>query len=194
MPKKYYFSFAIILAAGCLLFSSACGNSSESSKVLTSAQVAAIGTQMQQGLAASASSITTTPCPKGSTAQYCTTGTIACGGGGTITITSDLSGTLGTSNSGQIDGTITAVPTNCSVAGSNLVINGDPSVVFDNTIDISAGQLMSMTATETGAISYGPDPAGVCQINVASTVTFGKTPSCTFTGTMCGQTINASCQ
>jgi hypothetical protein len=194
MLKKYFFSFAIILAAGCIVFSSACGSSSQNSKGLTPAQVAAIGTQMQQGLSASANSITSTPCPKGSTAQYCTTGTIACNGGGTITITSDLSGTLGTGNSGEIDGTITAVPNNCSVKGSNLVINGDPSVVFENTIDISAGQLMSMTATETGAISYGTDPTGVCQINVASTVTFGKIPSCTFSGTMCGQTINTSCQ
>jgi hypothetical protein len=194
MLKKCLFSFAILLAAGCLLFSSACGSSSQSSKALTQAQVAAIGTQMQQSLSASVTSITTTSCPKGSTSQYCTTGTVACSGGGTITITSDLSGSLGTGNSGQIDGTITAVPTNCSISGSNLVINGDPSIVFVSTIDVSAGQLTSMTAAETGAISYGPDPAGVCQINISNTVSFGKNPSCTFSGTVCGQTLNASCQ
>ncbi len=194
MPKKYFFSLGVLFAAGCLLFASACGSSSQSSNSLSQAQVTAISTQMQQGLSASVTSITTTTCPKGSTAQYCTITTLPCSGGGTIAITSDLSDNVGTDNTGQIDGTITTVPTNCSVAGSNLVINGDPSVVFDSTIDISAGQLTSMTATETGAISYGPDPTGVCQVNLTSTVSFGKTPSCTFSGTVCGQTIHASCQ
>ena len=193
LNNKYFSSCAIVFAAGCLLFSSACGSSSQSSKILTQAQAAAISTQMQQGLSATVTSITTT-CPTGSTAQYCTASTFACNGGGTITITSDLSGNLGSSNSGQIDGNITAVPVNCSVSGSNLVINGDPSIVFDTSIDISAGQLVSMTSTETGAISYGPDPTGVCQMNVTSAVTFGKSASCTISGTVCGQTLNANCQ
>ena len=194
MLKKCFLSLAVFFSAGCLFFSLACGTSSPSSKSLTQAQATAISTQMQQSLSATVTSITTTSCPKGSTAQYCTTSTVACSGGGTITITSDLSGTLGIGQTGQIDGSITTVPNNCSVSGSNLVINGDPSIVFDSTIDLSGGQLTSMTATETGAISYGPDPTGVCQMNVTSTVNFGKTPSCTFSGTVCGQAINANCQ
>jgi len=193
MPKKCFLGFAIVFAAGCLLFSSACGSSSQSSQSLSMAQAVAISSQMQQGLSASVTSITTTTCPKGSTAQFCTTGTVPCSGGGTIAITSDLSGSLGNDNSGQIGGTITAVPTNCTVSGSNLVINGDPGIVFDSTVDISAGQLTSMTATETGAISYGPDPTGICQLDVTNTVSFGKNMSCTFSGTVCGQTIDASC-
>jgi hypothetical protein len=193
MLKKRYFSFAVVFAAGCFLFCAACGggNSSSVSKALTQAQLTAITAQMQQGLATSVTSITTS-CPTGSTAQYCTVSTVACSGGGSITITSDLSGSLGADNSGQIDGSITTVPTNCSVTGSDLVINGDPSVVFDSTIVIAAGQLTSMTSTETGAISYGPDPSGVCQINLSNTCNFGKSLSCTVSGTMCGQTMRSS--
>jgi len=193
MLKNSFSSFAIIFAAGCLLFACACGSGSQSTQSLSPMQAVAIGTQMQQRLFSSVASITTTTCPKGSTAPFCIAGTVPCSGGGTITLTSDLSGTLGSDNSGQIAGPITAVPANCTVSGSNLVINGDPSIVFDSTIDISAGQLTSLTATETGAISYGPEPAGVCQLDVTDTVGFGKNVSCTFTGTVCGQTIDVIC-
>jgi hypothetical protein len=111
--------------------------------------------------------------------------------GGTISVTGDVDGTLNTNDSGSLGAQFTITPTNCSV--SNLIINGDPNIGVGGQINFNAGlnPAFPFTFTETGGISYGPNPSGTCQLNV--TYSLSSLSSCTVTGTVCGQSVNGSC-
>ncbi len=114
------------------------------------------------------------------------------GGGqeGSISVTGDIDGTLNNSGSGSVSADITITPTNCSV--SNLIINGDPSISIASQINLTGTALsFPIIFTETGGISYGPNPSGSCQIN--ATYTMNSLSSCTVSGTVCGQSVSGSC-
>jgi hypothetical protein len=114
----------------------------------------------------------------------------ACPQGGTISVSGDISGTLNTSGTGSVGGDITITPANCSV--SNLIINGDPSISVGGQINFTDNEIaFPITFTETGGISYGPNPSGSCQVN--ATYTINSSLSCTISGTVCGQTVSGSC-
>lgn len=111
--------------------------------------------------------------------------------GGTISVTGDIDGTLSNTQSGSVQGQFAITPTNCSV--SSLIVNGDPSIDVSGQINFGANLNPSfpITFTETGGISYGPNPSGSCQLN--ATYTINSSLACTVTGTVCGQTVSGSC-
>ena len=113
-----------------------------------------------------------------------------CPQGGTIAVTGDIDTTLNGSGGGSVNSQITVTPANCSV--SNLVINGDPNIDVGLQMSFTnSTPVFPITLTETGGISYGPNPSGSCQFNVTYSIT-SKT-SCTITGKACGQSVNGSC-
>jgi hypothetical protein len=112
-----------------------------------------------------------------------------CTGGGTISVSGDIDGTLDNSGDGSFATQITVTPTSCSVAGTTF--NGDPNIMIDGQIGfVSNNFVYPVTFMETGGISFGPNPSGTCQVNV--TYTFNSS-SCTVTGTVCGKSVNGSC-
>jgi hypothetical protein len=117
----------------------------------------------------------------------------ACSGsqGGTISVTGDIQGTLDNTGAGSVSGTFTITPAECSV--SNLILNGDPNINVAGQIDFTANETPAfpVTFTETGGISYGPNPSGSCQVN--ATYTISASLSCTISGTVCGQTVSGNC-
>jgi len=116
-----------------------------------------------------------------------------CGGpqGGTISVTGDVDGTLTNTGSGSLSAQLAIAPANCSV--SNLILNGDPSINVAGQINFTNNEtpVFPVTITETGGISYGPNPSGSCQVN--ATYTINSSLSCTIAGTVCGQSVSGSC-
>jgi hypothetical protein len=114
----------------------------------------------------------------------------SCPGGGTIGITGDFDFTLNNSGDGSDSSTLTVTPTNCSV--SNETINGNPSVTASIQINFTDdAPTFPITLSETGGITYAPNPSGSCTLNVQYTVS--SESSCTVSGTVCGQTVSGSC-
>jgi hypothetical protein len=116
-----------------------------------------------------------------------------CGGpqGGTISVAGDVDGTLTNTGSGSLSAQLAITPANCSV--SNLILNGDPSINVGGQINFTNNEtpVFPVTFTETGGISYGPNPSGSCQVN--ATYTINSSLSCTVSGTVCGQSVSGSC-
>jgi hypothetical protein len=110
---------------------------------------------------------------------------------GTISVTGDVDGTVSSSGAGSLNAQITITPTDCLV--SNLSINGDPSIQVAGQINFTANEtpVFPVTFTETGGISYGPNPSGSCQVN--ATYTINSSLACTVSGTVCGQTVSGTC-
>jgi hypothetical protein len=111
--------------------------------------------------------------------------------GGTISVIGDVDGTLNNSGAGSVSGQFTITPAECSV--SNLIINGDPSITVAGQINFTNNETPTfpITFTETGGISYGPNPSGSCQLN--ATYTINSLSSCTVSGMVCGQSVSGSC-
>jgi hypothetical protein len=111
--------------------------------------------------------------------------------GGTISVTGDIDGTLNTSGSGSVSANLTITPADCSV--SNLIVNGNPGVTVAGQINFTDNETPTfpITFTETGGISYGPNPSGSCQLN--ATYTINSSLSCTVSGMVCGQSVSGSC-
>lgn len=110
--------------------------------------------------------------------------------GGTISVAGDISGTLNTGGTGSVSANLTITPADCSV--SNLIVNGDPSITVAGQINFAdETPTFPITFTETGGISYGPNPSGSCQLN--ATYTIKSSLSCTVTGMVCGQSVSGSC-
>jgi len=114
----------------------------------------------------------------------------SCSAGGTISVSGDISGTLDSTDSGNIGAQITVTPSNCAVSGTTF--NGDPDITINGQIGFSDANIVyPVTLTEGGGISYGPDPSGTCSLNVTYSISSSLT--CTVTGTICGQSVNGSC-
>ena len=119
-----------------------------------------------------------------------------CPGGGTISVDGDVNGTVDNTFTGSLDGTLTIIPSMCSVPNTGLVINGDPSVGVTGQLDLSDGSPTSVEFTQTGSISYGPNPSGSCPFNMTLSATRSgqAITSCKISGTACGQSITVTCQ
>ncbi len=119
-----------------------------------------------------------------------------CPGGGTISVDGDVDGTLDNTFTGSLDGTLTIIPSSCAVPNTGLVINGDPSVGLTGQLDLSDGSPTSVEFTQTGGISYGPNPSGSCQFNMTLSATLSgqAVTSCKISGTACGQSLSVTCQ
>jgi len=114
-----------------------------------------------------------------------------CPDGGTISVSGDFSFTLDSSGDGKNTESLTVTPTNCGVE-SNLTVNGDPNIGLTTAISVTDYAIVyPVTLTETGGITYGPNPSGSCTLDVTDTVTPPTT--CTVSGTLCGQTLSGSC-
>jgi hypothetical protein len=113
-----------------------------------------------------------------------------CPSGGTIGVTGDFVFTLDSSGNGSDNSTLTVMPTNCAV--SNTTFNGDPNVTVGINLGFqNYGVAFPATFTETGGISFGPNPKGSCTLNVNVSITSATT--CTVTGTICGQSVTGGC-
>jgi hypothetical protein len=109
---------------------------------------------------------------------------------GSVSVTGDIDGSLSTAGDGSVSTQITITPSNCAV--SNLVIDGDPSISVAGQINFTnTAPTFPIIFTETGGISYGPNPSGSCQLN--ATYTINSLTSCTVSGTVCGQPVSGSC-
>ncbi|HVM94527.1 MAG TPA: hypothetical protein VMT67_17020 [Terriglobales bacterium] len=133
---------------------------------------------------------------------YCTipiASNVACSGGGTVGVTGTNSGDLDYSNTGDTTGILTYTPTNCSIPGSKLVMNGNPGLTFTSSMFYFYGGVSSFTVTATGPINYSSNPTGACQANLTIVASFAgdshhTVVSCTVSGTACGETIGQNCQ
>ncbi len=112
-----------------------------------------------------------------------------CSGGGTISVSGDISGTLDTSGDGSFGTQMTITPSNCSVSGTTF--NGDPDITIAGQISFASDNFVyPITFMEGGGIAYGPNPSGTCSVNVTYSITAS---TCSVTGTVCGQSVNGSC-
>ncbi|HTS36750.1 MAG TPA: hypothetical protein VMH04_13830 [Candidatus Solibacter sp.] len=200
-----------------LIFSTSCGHSGSGSvgQTLTSAQAQAVQQELEIALSDALSSEFSLPpmerhsvshaianlavaqtsgCtinPDGQTCDIPISYSGACPAGGTIAVTGDFKFTLDNSGDGSDNSTLTITPTNCVVG--NLTINGDPNVTMAEQLNFQANQLaFPVTLTESGGISYGPNPSGSCTLNASMII--NSPTSCTITGNICGQKITGSCQ
>jgi len=113
-----------------------------------------------------------------------------CPNGGTVGVTGDFIFTLDNTGSGTDNSTLTITPTNCAV--SNTTFNGDPNVTVATKFSFQNNALVyPATFTETGGISFGPNPSGSCTLNVNLSITSATT--CTVTGSICGQSLSGTC-
>lgn len=193
--RKTLFSFCLVLIAfGVLSVTLACGGgSSQSSPALSQAQVQAMTSEMQSGLVSAAGTSTGGPCAGGTENQFCFDTTVNCSGGGSISISARMTDNLDANGTGQSSYDVILIPRNCSVRNENLVLNGDPSLKFTGTVNVMNWQEMNLTGTETGTVSYGPNPQGVCESNLTLTALLEPTLTCSIKGTQCGQPVDFTC-
>ena len=219
MPKdESHYAFVLSLAAmvGIALLIIACGSGNSNSSALSQAQAQAIATAVSNGIGQAlagtfgASSLrpstdamrrvepaanTATPpvCTPSSAGQTCTwpiSGTFACPGGGTMAVSGKITGSLNTTGSGSAEVQIAAVPAGCSVNG--MILNGAPQVNVAAQMNLLHDMPeWPVTGSESGALSYGPNPSGTCQLNLTYTV--NSNLGCTLSGTACGQSVSGSC-
>ena len=131
-----------------------------------------------------------TPTATGETCDWPISYDGACPQGGTLAVAGDIDGTLNSAGSGSVSSQLTITPANCAV--SSLVINGDPNIDVGLSMSFAnSAPLFPITLTETGGISYGPNPSGSCTFNVTYAIT--SQTSCTITGTACGQSVSGGC-
>jgi hypothetical protein len=219
-PTKRIASFCLtVLTAVLSILSSGCGGGSSMSN-MSQAQAQAVAQQFSQavvqalGTAVPATapsavrpSLSTAVrdfrpdalpgCTSTSTGQNCnipiSLTNYPCTGsqGGTISVTGDVDGTLNNTGSGSVTAQLTITPAQCSI--SNLIVNGDPSITVGGQINFTNNEtpVFPVTFTETGGISYGPNPSGSCQVN--ATYTINSSLACTVSGTVCGQPVSGSC-
>jgi hypothetical protein len=135
-------------------------------------------------------------CTATSTGQSCNfplSSTVQCSGGGNISVSGDISGSLSNSGSGMADAKITVTPANCGV--SSVTFSGEPNITLSSQFSFSdnngqIGVVFPITLSEGGGISFGPNASGTCQLNVTYSINSG---SCSVTGTVCGQSVNGTC-
>lgn len=193
----------------------ACGGSSHSNQNLSAAQAQAISQELFQALGSAltagltppgsaadaslphavqhAAALPSSDCTTTSTGESCNipiTYQGNCPNGGTIAVAGDFIFTLDNNGNGTDSSTLTVTPTNCAV--SNVTFNGDPNVTVATQFSMQNNALAYPdTFTESGGISYGPNPSGSCTMNVKLTVSSATT--CSVSGTVCGQSVNGSC-
>ena len=196
--------------AAIMLLTLCCGCGSSSSSMsgpssISPTQATAAATQIEQTFVAASAQMGASFCgnPFNPLGEYfCTISTnsnVPCSGGGTVATTGINTGLLDYYNTGSATGSLVYTPTNCSIPGSNLVMNANPGLTFATSFGYFYGGVSNFSVTETGSINYGPNPAGTCQTDLTIAATFeGNNQhtvlSCTLTGTACGQTINQNCQ
>jgi hypothetical protein len=114
----------------------------------------------------------------------------ACPNGGTISVSGDFAYTLDNSGNGSDSSTLTVIPAACAV--DNVTFSGNPSVTFATQFNLQSNALaFPITFSGMGGISYGPNPARSCSIDVKATAT--SVTSCSISGSVCGRSVSGSC-
>lgn len=114
----------------------------------------------------------------------------SCPQGGTINVTGDFSFILNDSGNGSDNSTLTITPTSCDASG--VTFSGNPNITLATQVSFQDFAVVyPFTLTETGGISYGPNPSGSCTVNATLTITSDQT--CTISGSICGQSLSGSC-
>jgi len=215
-PIKSASPISLALVTLFLILCGGCGSSKQSSQNLSPAQAQAVSQEVEaalqaaltaalssglpadthRSLAASVGHLTpnqSSDCTTNSNGETCNipiTYSGACPGGGTIGVSGDFDFTLDNSGDGTDSSTLTITPSNCSV--SNLTINGDPNITVAMQMSIANdAPVYPITVTESGGISYGPNPSGSCSMN--ATLTINSETSCTISGNICGQSLSGTC-
>jgi hypothetical protein len=107
-----------------------------------------------------------------------------------MNVAGDIVYMLDNSGNGSDSSTLMVTPSSCVV--DNLTINGDPNVTFATQFDLKNNALaFPLTFSGMGGISFGPNPAGSCSINVKATVASPTT--CSVSGSICGRSISGNC-
>lgn len=207
-----------IVGAILSLVCSGCGSANSSSNSMSQAQAQAVTAQVSQTAAQALesafvsnlpaasgvrSSLSTavrdihsdmssacTPAATGENCNWPISYSGPCPEGGTISVTGDVEGSLNGTAGGSMQSELTITPANCSISG--LVISGDPTISVNGQINFTkTAPVFPIILTETGAISYGPNRSGSCQVN--ATYTINSETNCRISGTACGQSVNGSC-
>ena len=200
---------------GLALLMMGCGGSNSMNNKLTPAQAQSVATAVSSGIVQAITAglgagmidpvpngmhrvdpvpnTSTVSCVSSANGESCTwpiSSTFSCPGGGTMAVSGNLSGSLSSSGNGSAQAQITADPASCSVNG--IVLNGSPSITVAGQVNIANdAPVWPVTGSETGGVTFGPNPSGSCQLNLTFSVSSNL--SCTVTGTACGQTINGNC-
>lgn len=203
------------IVAGLALLMVACGSSNSMNNNLTPAQAQSVATAVSSGIVQAITAglgagvldplpsgmhradpvpnTSSVSCVSSASGESCTwpiSSTFSCPGGGTMAVSGDLSGTLSSAGNGSAQAQITADPASCSVNG--IVLNGNPSITVAGQVNIANdAPLWPVTGSETGGVTFGPNPSGSCQFNLKFSV--NASLSCTVTGTACGQSVSGSC-
>lgn len=205
-------SVAIVVAFALLMIG--CGSSNSMNNSLSPAQAQSVATAVSSGVVQAmtgalgavidplpggmhrigpvpnTSAVTCVSSANGESCTWPISTNFSCPGGGTMAVSGDLSGTLSNTGSGSAQAQITADPASCSVNG--VVLNGDPSITVAGQANISNyAPVWPVTGTETGGVTFGPNPSGSCQLNLTFSV--NESLNCTVTGTACGQTVKGNC-
>jgi hypothetical protein len=172
---------------------------SQQSATISSAQITAGTVEMAQAFSVAAGNFNASSCSNAfANNYYCaafisTTGN--CAGGGSGSLTGDVSAYWSYYATGPASGPLTFIPTNCPIPNSSLIIEGSSNVIGSGTITFFYGTPTNLSASESGGFAYGPNPSGLCPVSLTITASYNTAPkTCTVTGTACGQTINASCE
>ena len=113
-----------------------------------------------------------------------------CPSGGTIQVAGDFVYMLDNSGNGSDSSTLTLTPSSCVV--DNLTLNGDPNVTFATQFDLKNYALaFPISFSGVGGVSFGPNPAGSCSIDVKGTATSPTT--CSVSGSICGRSVSGNC-
>jgi len=215
-PIKSASPISLALVTLFLILCGGCGSSKQSSQNLSPAQAQAVSQEVEaalqaaltaalssglpadthRSLAASVGHLTpnqSSDCTTNSNGETCNipiTYSGACPGGGTIGVSGGFDFILDNSGDGTDSSTLMITPSNCSV--SNLTINGDPNITVAMQMSIANdAPVYPITVTESGGISYGPNPSGSCSMN--ATLTINSETSCTISGNICGQSLSGTC-
>jgi hypothetical protein len=216
MPTLTIFvSIAPIVGIALLLIGCGSSNSNSNNGGLTASQAQAVASAMSSGVsqavaggfgassatdahkvvrkedsAPNSSAPTCSTTSSGDSCNWPISETFTCPGGGSLSVSGDVSGSLDFAGDGSVQEQITAVPSNCSIDG--VVFNANPQITVTGQLGISNGSpLWPLTGTETGGITFGPNPSGSCQVNVNFSV--NSDLSCSVSGMVCGQPVNGSC-
>lgn len=131
-----------------------------------------------------------TPTANGESCDFPLSRSEACSGGGSISVTGDVQGTVDRSLAGSLAVQLTVTPNNCALP--SVTFNGNPDIKIAGNINLTGAEpAFPVSLTEAGGISFGPNPSGRCSLN--ATFTINSLSSCTVSGTICGQPVNGSC-
>lgn len=209
-------SIASVLGVVLLLVGCGNGNSSSPNSSLTPAQAQQVAAGVSDGLAQalagglnsssthdrqtaramrkdeSVPNVSGPSCYSSSSGEVCNwpiSESFTCPGGGALSVSGDVSASMDNNGNGSVQAQIAEIPSGCSIDG--IVINGNPQITVNGSLGISNwSPVWPLTLTETGGVTFGPNPAGACQFDLS--VSVNADSSFTVSGMACGQQVSGT--